>query len=105
MIKITFSESAGQITSFKVSGHATSGTEDMKGRIICSAVSSAVYLTANTLTDVLGAEIDYNDSGKTFSLQVLSKLDESQVTLKGLKLHVTELSKDYPKNITVSSEV
>ena len=105
MIKITFSESEGQITGFKVSGHATSGTEDMEGRIICSAVSSAVYLTANTITDVLGAEINYNDSGKTFSLQVLSNLDESQVTLRGLQLHVTELSKDYPKNITVSSEV
>ncbi len=105
MITITFSEQMGQITAFKVSGHATSGIEDYEGKIICSAVSSAVYLTANTLSEVLGAEINCNDSGKLFSLKMLSKINESQVTLKGLKLHVTELSKQYPKNITVSSEV
>ena len=105
MIKISFSEQKGQLTAFKVSGHATSDFEDNFGKIVCSAVSSAVYLTANTLTDVLGAEIDCNDSGKAFSLKVLSKIEESQVTLKGFRLHVTELSKQYPKNITVSSEV
>lgn len=105
MIKINFSQSNAGITEFTVSGHATFGHKDTQGKIICSAVSSAVYLTANTLTEVLGAKVNCTDSGNAFKLELLSKFDESQVTLKGFKLHVTELSKQYPKNITVSSEV
>lgn len=105
MIKINFSQSNAHITGFTVSGHATFGHKDTEGKIICSAVSSAVYLTANTLLEVLGAKVDCTDSGEAFKLKLLSKFDESQVTLKGFKLHVTELSKQYPKNITVSSEV
>ena len=105
MIKINFSQSDNCITEFTVSGHATFGVKDTEGKIICSAVSSAVFLTANTLLEILGAKVDCTDSGDTFKLKLLSKINESQVTLAGFKLHVTELSKQYPKNITVSSEV
>ena len=59
----------GRLTGFKVSGH-TDDSGSVEARIVCSAVSSAVYLTANTLTDVVGAEAEIQVSDGDFSLFV-----------------------------------
>lgn len=105
MIKISFSVKGPNIIGFSVTGHGTTDSEDQNGKLVCSAVSSAVYLTANTLLEVVGAKADCTDNGETFGFSLLSKINESQVTLQGFKLHVTELSKDYKNKLTVSSEV
>ena len=96
---------AERIESFSLSGHGTDSTKDIEGKIVCAAVSSAVYMAANTLSEIVGAEIEAKDDGDVLSVRVLSKLEESQITLQGLKLHLEELSKDYNKKITIISEV
>ncbi len=93
------------IEGFEASGHGTVSSDDNEGRIICAAVSSAVYLSANTLSEIVGASIDASDDGEVLSVRVISKKEESQTILRGLKLHLTELSKQYKKSIKIISEV
>ena len=105
MISIKFLSAKGQLEGFSLSGHGTSDEDDNFGRIVCSAVSSAVYMTANTLTEILGAEADIHDDGDVLYFRLTSKIPEGQTVLKGFKLHVTELSREYPENIEIISEV
>ena len=93
------------IEGFEAFGHGTINSDDTEGRIICSAVSSAVYLVANTLSEILGAGIEASDDGEVLSVRVISKKQESQTILRGLKLHLSELSRQYEKSIKIISEV
>ena len=53
MIQVEFSVHDHAPVGFCISGHAGAGSA---GRdIVCAAVSSAAYMAANTLTDVIGA--------------------------------------------------
>ena len=55
MIGVKFyTEASGELRGFEISGHAGSG--DVGSDIVCAAVSSAAYLAANTITDVIQAE-------------------------------------------------
>ncbi len=105
MTNIGFFLSGSQIKGFKVSGHATENAEDEVGRLVCSAVSSAAYLTANTITDVIGAKADIKVSEGEMTLMLLDSADDCQVTLKGFRLHVKELSKQFKNYVIVNSEV
>ena len=51
MITAKFVYSGDIITGFSVSGH--SGSAEIGKDIICSAVSSASYMTVNTLTEIM----------------------------------------------------
>ncbi len=93
------------LEGFSLSGHATVDSEDAEGKMVCAAVSSAVYLAANTLSEILGASLDAFDSGDVLEVRVLSKKQESQTILRGLELHLFELSKQYKKSIKIISEV
>lgn len=94
--------STGKPLGFEISGH--SNYAEAGNDIVCSAVSSAAYMTANTITDVIKAEAEVfvGDSGKMF-LQVSEKDISSCVDiLLGFKLHVLALEEQYPKNIIVN---
>ena len=97
MIKARFFTEGDFLTGFEIKGH--SGYADIGSDIVCSAVSSAAYMTANTITDVIGldAEVDLNDDG--FFKFIIKPEDQSQTTLRGFKLHMEALSQDYPENI------
>lgn len=99
MIKAIFFNQGDLLTGFEVEGHGggEEGTD-----IVCAAVSSAVYMTANTVTEILSvdADIKVEDGYLYFKVQPLS---ETQAILKGLQLHLISLSKDYPKNIKVTN--
>ena len=105
MISIRFLGAKGLLEGFSLRGHGTSDEDDEFGRIVCSAVSSAVYMAANTLTEIVGADAAINDDGDEFYFRISSKLPESQVVLKGFQLHITELCREYPQNIEIISEV
>ncbi len=69
--------------------------------VVCAAVSSAAYMAANTVTEVIGidAEAEVGEAKMRF---VLNQTNEQAVAvLKGLELHLTELSKQYPENIKI----
>ncbi len=97
MIKVRFSVGNRQLKGFEISGHAMyaeSGSD-----IVCASVSSAAYMAANTITDVIGADADATAGDGTMSV-TLNQPDEcAQAVLRGLELHLTELSKQYPQNI------
>ncbi len=105
MISIEFFRTKGALSGFRLSGHGTADEDDFEGRLICSAVSSAVYMAANTLLEIMGADATVNDDGDVFSLQLSSKIPESQPVLEGFRLHLTELGREYSQNIEIISEV
>lgn len=90
----------GDITGFEVSGHSTENESDEEGRLVCSAVSSAAIMTANTVTEIIrdGAAVEAYDG--YLSLKAES-IDKCRDILLGFELHVNELAKQYPDRIEV----
>ncbi len=107
MTEIRFFNEDKMITGYEISGHSSSNCDDLEGKIVCSAVSSAAYLTANTLSDVIFADIsaEVDDRQGYMKIDVKSKLSESQITLKGFLLHARELASQYRNYVKVYSEV
>lgn len=102
MTNIDFlTNSNGKLVGFTAYGHSENA---VKGNdIVCSAISSALYLVANTVTEVIkvNAEITVKDA----DMKLL--LDEKdsylcQDVLQGLKLHLLLLEEQYPNNISVN---
>ncbi len=99
MIKVRFNVGNNRITGFEISGHAMyaeSGSD-----IVCAAVSSAAYMAANTVTDVLHSDAEASAENGTMRLMLRSSDENAEKLLKGLELHLTELSKQYPQNIKI----
>lgn len=105
MIKVSFAQSGDLIKGFTLEGHSGSGFEG--NDIICAAVSSAAYMTVNTITDVLNLNPDIEVRDGFMAIKLSSaQFKKAQDILCGFRLHLTELSKDYKENITVNiSEV
>ncbi len=100
MIKVIFFTSDKEITGFEVSGH--SGSAHSGSDIICSAVSSAAYMAANTVTEVVKCQVDADVSDGYMLVRVKSRISDAQQILEGLKLHFEALAADYPNNIKVT---
>lgn len=92
----------GSIKGFDISGH--SGYEESGKDIVCAAVSSAAYMAANTIVDVLGAQVDAvveEDKGHMRFLVRGKYLPDCGYVLLGFKNHLLMLEEMYPKNINV----
>ena len=101
MIRAKFFSKAGHLIGFSVSGHA--GYADAGEDIVCAAVSSAVQLTANGITEVLGLQARVRAEGDTVSLRLDDSANgEAEAFLKALQLHLSVLSEDYPKNVKLT---
>ncbi len=98
MIKARFFNQGDLLTGFEISGH--SGSAERGEDIICATVSSAAYLTVNTITDVILVKADIRQRDGYMCVKV-QPVSETQAILKGLRLHLISLSKDYPENIKV----
>ncbi len=92
-------DSGNGICGFAINGHSTENENDEIGKLVCASVSSAAYMAANTITEIIGdnAEIFLNDA--EMRLFVKEPSNATKTVLKGLKLHLTELSKEYGNNI------
>ncbi len=99
MIKIEFFSGINGLCGFEASGHALGG--DAGEDVICAFVSSACLMAANTVTDVIGLDSDAQSDDGYLKLMILEDASSAQDVLNGLKLHLTELQKDYPENIKV----
>ena len=98
MICAVFRYTDSELKGFSLNGHA-GGIEGHD--IVCAAVSSAAYMTANTLTEVCGLTADIEVANGAMSL-LLTETDASAKTvLEGFLLHLEELQKQYPKRIQV----
>ena len=100
MIRAEFNIRKG---SFTIKGH--SGSAESGQDIICAAVSSAAYMAVNTITEILGEEVDASVRDGYMKITLCSGNEAAKDILRGLELHVTELSKDYPDFIKIITEV
>lgn len=86
---------------FRISGHAGAGEEGTD--IVCAAVSSASYLTANAITEILHIDAETEVVEGEMLLRIRSR--DAVVCrdfLAAFKLHMMELEEQYPENIKVS---
>ena len=99
MIRVKFLIGNKQLTGFEIKGHAMfaeSGND-----VVCAAVSSAAYMAANTLTEIIGAKADANAQDGMMRVILGQSDEQTETVLRGLELHLTELSKQYPENIKI----
>ena len=87
------------LTGFESKGH--SNTAEYGSDVLCAFVSSACYLTANTVTEVIGLNADARAEDGYMRLSIKETPEKAQDILNGMKLHLTELQKDYPENIEI----
>ena len=95
MINVKFFKADDVLIGFEAEGHSMSAP---KGEdLICAFVSSACLMAANTVTEIIGADAEDG----YLKLLIKKSANSAQDILNGLKLHLTELQKDYPENINV----
>lgn len=100
MICVSFIRSGDEIAGFDVSGHA--GYAEHGEDIICAAVSSACYMTANTITEIIGAKANVTEDDGHMLLTVNPKsLGKTQDILRGFELHMKQMCEDYPKHVRI----
>ena len=99
MIKVNFYKAENNIIGFEAKGHSMSAPhgEDL----ICAFVSSACLMTANTVTEVIGLDAVAEADDGYLKLMIKNSANSAQDILNGLKLHLSELQKDYPESINV----
>lgn len=92
------------IVSFELSGHSGAGEEGTD--IVCSAVSSAVYMAANTIIEIM--KLNPETVVRNGYLKLSMNLDDarkSKVITDGLYLHLSELQGQYPNNLKLERGV
>lgn len=105
MITVTFYKSGDLITGYTVKGH--SGYAEQGSDILCAFVSSAVIMTANTITEVQKKSAEVTDSDGFVSLRMsLDDAADCQYILEGLQFHLAQFEEQYSKYIKLKfSEV
>ena len=99
MTKVRFLADSNGIFGFDISGHSSKNSDDEVGKIVCAAVSSAAYMAANTITEIIGDECSAEVSEARMRFSVKEPSIQAIAVLEGFKLHITELSNQYGNNI------
>ena len=91
----------GELIGFYMAGHA--GFAAKGADIVCAAVSSAAYMAANTLTEVMGISPMrlYTENG---IMDLKTREQDARLCraiFRGLKLHLIHLEAQYPSYIRV----
>ena len=104
MIRVRYKTADGLLTGFSLSGHAGAGEYGQD--IVCAAVSSTAYMTANTITDVIGATAHVTVDEGYMDLTVTDRLADCQHVLSGFRLHIQAMQEQYPQAVQLmNSEV
>lgn len=101
MIDATLWTANGHTTGFRISGHA--GYEDSGKDIVCAAVSSAMQLTANGITEILHHDPVLRVDENAVILQTKKGCGDSAVfaMLDALRLQLEVLEEQYPQFIQI----
>lgn len=98
-----FTTQEGVLLGFHITGHA--GFSRSGEDIVCASVSSAAYMTANTITEIIhaNATVSVDDEDGEMFLRV-PKRDAASCRdlLSGFKLHLLALEEQYPDHIHVN---
>ena len=97
MIRVRYKTADGLLIGFTLSGHAGAGVSGQD--IVCAAVSSAAYMTANTVTEIIGATADITVDDGYMAVTVTDHLAGCQDVLSGFRLHLQALEEQYPTRI------
>ena len=101
MTSVKFLADEKSIYGFSISGHCSKNGDDEIGKIVCAAVSSAAYMTANTITEIIGDSANASVDDAMMHFEVEKPSQSSVNVLKGFKLHLEELADQYSNNIRI----
>lgn len=104
MTKVSVKLENDRIKGFVVSGHSTENCDDLDGKLLCAAVSSAAYMTANGITEVAKSECDIEVEDGYMSLTLIKDSDAAQTVLRSFLIHIKQLTEQY-SNIKLNLEV
>ncbi len=91
----------GEILGFHIKGH--SEMADSGKDIICAFVSSAAYMAANTITDIIYAHAETRvEDGDMFVMVEKKDAVSCRDILAGLKLHLINTEEQYPNYLQVN---
>ena len=105
MIKVSFFGKK-PVYGFHITGHSDANPDGPE--VICAGVSSAAYMTANLITEVIGLspELSVNDGDMYLKLKTEQEAVRCDDIMQGLRLHLSSLEEQYPKYIKLTySEV
>ena len=105
MTRVKFLSNKESLYGFEIKGHSSNDCDDFEGKIVCAAISSAAYLAANTIIEIIGDGCDAVVDDAAMCIKVTTPCEKTVAVLDGLKLHLTELSKQYSKRIKITTEV
>lgn len=106
-LQAVFEQQNGRFCSCAVSGHALYDADDPSGQILCAAVSSAMQLTCNTLTECFGATVEITehpaeDAQNLLAFRLISPDTVQSELLHGLLIHLQALAEDFDGQMTVT---
>jgi len=94
----------GDLVGFRITDH--SGYAESGSDIVCASISSAAYMTANTITDVIkvSAEVDVDEKNGEMLLRVFQRdAAACRDILQGFKLHMLALEEQYSDYMIVNN--
>ena len=90
---------------FSVNGHCTVDADDEQGKQVCAAVSSAAYMAANTIIEVIGDTVEADVSDALMKIFVKNPSEKTLMVLEGFKIHLQQMAEQFPNCIKVYLEV
>ena len=100
MIKAELFVKDKKIVGFHLTGHA--GMDEYGKDVLCAFVSSAAYMTVNTVTDIICADAQASaDDGDMYLMISDKDADRCCDILSGFKLHLMNTREQYPKYLKV----
>ncbi len=100
MIKAELFVKQKKIVGFHLTGH--SGMDEYGKDVLCAFVSSAAYMTANTITDVICAQAQASAADGDMYVRVSDGYaDRCRDILYGFELHLLNTKEQYPKYLQV----
>lgn len=95
-----FRDPQDKLTGFRITGHA--GYADYGEDVCCASVSSAVMMTANTITEAFKIKADVDVEENEIILRLADHSEEGDKVLLGLVTHLYFLAEEFSGRIKVS---
>ena len=95
MLKAVFYKQGEGFSGFSVSGHAGYGTEG--NDIVCAAITSAVELTCNTITEFFGAAASVDVFENEVRLTLKEESVPARQLLASLHAHIGYIAQEHSK--------
>ena len=92
-----FKDPSDMLIGFRVTGHA--GMADHGYDVCCASVSSAVMMTANTITEAFKLKADVEVDENEIRLSVVDPDKNADKIIMGLLIHLYNLKDEFPGHI------